>query len=97
MPCCMPESTLSVTEGELRSALRVWIRTMPKRFLRELERQRAIDASKRGDPDKRFDFEAAIAEHIADHFARARWSITKPEPQELGSPPAWSGHRDQDA
>ncbi|MEO7178555.1 MAG: hypothetical protein ABIW83_06910, partial [Allosphingosinicella sp.] len=82
---------ITVTPAELAQAIRVWLRIMPKQIWRALEKYQVAALEKRQDPDGEPPVHGAVAEHIAGHFERANWEITRPEPKDLGSPPPWSG------
>jgi hypothetical protein len=84
------DKRIRVTREALVSALRVWLRVMPKRIWRELEKHQiaALDKRQGDEPPVR----TAVAEHLADKFEQASWEVTHPEPpQGLGSPPPWRG------
>lgn len=82
---------ITVTPAELAQAIRVWLRIMPKPVWRALEKYQIAAIEKRQDPDGEPPVHGAVAEHIADHFERANWEISRPEPKDLGSPPPWRG------
>jgi hypothetical protein len=85
------DTRITVTPAELARAIRVWLRVMPKPVWRALERYQVAALDKRTDPEGEPQVHAAVAEHIAGHFERAHWEITRPEPKDLGSPPPWTG------
>ena len=85
---------IAVTREALTKAIFVWLRIMPKRIWRELEKYELAAKDKRQDPNRKPDVHGALAEHIADQFERANWEITYPEPPHPGSPPAWRGAAD---
>ncbi|HYI41624.1 MAG TPA: hypothetical protein VE053_15050 [Allosphingosinicella sp.] len=82
---------IAVTSAELARAIRVWLRVMPKPIWRALEKYQLATLEKRQDHDSEPQVHGAVADHIAEHLRRANWEITRPEPKDLGSPPAWSG------
>jgi hypothetical protein len=84
------DKRIAVTPSELARAIGVWLRVMPKHIWRALEKYQIASLEKRQNPDEAPPVHAAVAEHIADHFERARWEITRPEPKAPGSPPPWS-------
>jgi hypothetical protein len=86
----MPER-ITVTPKELVAAVRVWLRTMPRRIWRELERYEAAAKEKRQDPDAAPQVHAAVADHIARQLHGAAWEVTRPAPEAPSSPPAWTG------
>ncbi|HEX8381489.1 MAG TPA: hypothetical protein VF619_13185 [Allosphingosinicella sp.] len=88
------EERIIVTRTELAGAVRVWLRVMPKPVWRALEKYQIAALEKRQDPEEEPKVHAAVAEHIAGHFERANWEISRPRPRDLGSPPPWSGGRD---
>ena len=83
------DKRIAVTPAELARAIRVWLRVMPKHIWRALEKYQVAALEKRHDPDEAPQVHGAVADHIADHFERANWQITRPEPKDLGSPPPW--------
>lgn len=85
------EPRIAVTPAELARAIRVWLRVMPRTVWRALEKYQLEALEKRHDPDQAPQVHGAVADHIADHFRRANWEITRPEPKDLGSPPPWRG------
>lgn len=85
------DKRITVTPAELSRAVRVWLRVMPKHVWRALEKYQIAALDKRHDPDEEPQVHAAVADHIAGHFERANWEITRPEPRDLGSPPPWKG------
>lgn len=85
------DTRIAVTSAELSRAIRVWLRVMPKPVWRSFEKYQLAALDKRQDPDSEPQVHSAVAEHIAEHLRRANWEITRPEPKDLGSPPAWSG------
>ena len=85
------DKRITVTPAELSRAVRVWLRVMPKPVWRALEKYQIAALDKRHDPDEEPPVHAAVADHIAGHFERANWEITRPEPRDLGSPPPWKG------
>jgi hypothetical protein len=89
--CSRMSKRIAVTSAELARAIRVWLRVMPKPIWHALEKYQIAALEKRQDPDGEPQVHGAVAEHIADHFERANWEITRPEPKDLGSPPAWRG------
>ena len=80
---------ITVTPAELARAIRVWLRVMPKHIWRALERYQIAALDKRQAPDEAPPVHAAVAEHIAEHFERANWEISRPTPKDPGSPPPW--------
>lgn len=91
--CSRMEPRITVTAAELARAIRVWLRVMPKPIWRALEKYQLAALEKRQDPDREPQVHGAVADHIAEHFRRANWEITRPEPKDLGSPPPWRGGR----
>ena len=87
------DKRIAVTRSELARAIGVWLRVMPKPIWRALERYQVAALEKRQNADEAPQVHAAVAEHIAGHFERANWEITRPEPKALGSPPPWSGEQ----
>jgi len=87
------DKRITVTPAELSRAVRVWLRVMPKPIWPALEKYQIAALDKRHDPDEAPQVHAAVADHIAGHFERANWEITRPEPRDLGSPPPWKGGR----
>lgn len=85
------EPRITVTPAELSRAIRVWLRVMPKHVWRALEKYQLAALDKRQEPDGEPQVHGAVADHIAGHFERANWEISRPEPKDLGSPPPWSG------
>jgi hypothetical protein len=85
------DERIPVGPAELARAIRVWLRVMPKPIWRALEKYQLAALEKRHDPDEEPQVHAALAEHIADHFGRADWRVSRPEPRDLGSPPPWKG------
>ena len=85
------EPRIAVTPSELARAIRVWLRVMPKHVWRALEKYQLAALEKRHHPDEEPQVHGALADHIADHFRKANWEITRPEPKDLGSPPPWRG------
>lgn len=88
------DKRIAVTPAEVAQAIRVWLRVMPRPIWRALEKYELAALEKRQDPDEAPQVHGAVAEHIADHFRRANWEITRPEPKDLGSPPPWRGGAD---
>jgi hypothetical protein len=86
----MPER-ITVTPRELVAAVRVWLRTMPRRIWRELERYEVAAKEKRQDPDEAPQVHSAVADHIARQLHGAAWEVTRPPSEAPGSPPAWTG------
>jgi|GEM_PF-2188971 len=86
----MPER-ITVTPRELVAAVRVWLRTMPRRIWRELERYELAAQEKRQDPDEAPQVHSAVADHIARQLHGADWEVTRPHPEAPSSPPAWTG------
>ncbi|HEU0135631.1 MAG TPA: hypothetical protein VFR28_12485 [Allosphingosinicella sp.] len=64
---------------------------MPKHVWRALEKYQVAALQKRQNHDEEPQVHAAVAEHIATHFERANWEVSRPKPKDLGSPPPWSG------
>jgi len=89
----MPER-ITVTPKELIAVLRVWLRTMPGRIWRELEKHELAAKEKRQDCDEAPQVHAAVAAHIARQLRRADWEVTRPAPEIPTSPPAWTGAAD---
>ena len=89
--CSHMEERITVTRAELAGAVRVWLRVMPKHIWRALEKYQIAALEKRQDPEEEPKVHAAVAEHIAGHFERANWEISRPRPRDLGSPPPWRG------
>ncbi len=85
------DKRIAITPAEIARAIRVWLRVMPKPIWRALQKYELAALDKRQDPDSAPQVHGAVAQHIADHFERADWEITRPEPKDLGSPPPWSG------
>lgn len=85
------DKRIAVTPAELARAIGVWLRIMPKSVWRALAAYQLAALEKRQDPDQEPQVHGAVADHIAGHFRRANWEVTRPEPKDLGSPPAWSG------
>jgi hypothetical protein len=85
------DKRITVTPAELGRAIRVWLRVMPKHIWRALEKYHLAALEKRQTPDEEPQVHAAVADHIVDHFERANWEISRPEPKDLGSPPPWRG------
>ncbi|HYW15089.1 MAG TPA: hypothetical protein VE891_02905 [Allosphingosinicella sp.] len=85
------DKRIAVTSAELARAIRVWLRVMPRHVWRALEKYQLAALEKRNDPDQEPQVHGAVADHIADHFQKANWEITRPEPKDLGSPPPWRG------
>lgn len=83
------DKRIAVTPAELARAVAVWLRVMPKHIWRAFERHQLDSLEKRHDCDRAPNVHATVAEHIAGHFERAEWEITRPEPKPLGSPPPW--------
>lgn len=88
------DKRIAVTSAELARAIRVWLRVMPKHIWRALEKYQLAALEKRQDHDEEPQVHGAVADHIADHFRKANWEITRPEPKDLGSPPPWRGMTD---
>jgi hypothetical protein len=76
-----------VTREKLATAMTVWLRVMPKRIWRELEKHNLLALQKR--QGNRPDVERAVAEHLAEQFSVAKWEVNHAEPGGLGSPPSW--------
>lgn len=85
------DKRITVTPAELARAIRVWLRVMPRHIWRALEKYQIAALEKRQDPDEEPPVHRAVADHIVDHFERANWEVTRPEPRDLGSPPPWKG------
>jgi hypothetical protein len=83
------DKRIAVTPAELAKAVAVWLRVMPRHVWRAFEKYQLASLDKRQMPDEAPKVHAAVAEHIAGHFERADWEITRPEPKPLGSPPPW--------
>jgi hypothetical protein len=83
------DKRIAVTPAELARAIRVWLRVMPKHIWRALEKYQLAALDKRHNHDEEPQVHAAVADHIAGHFERAGWEITRAEPHHLGSPPPW--------
>ena len=86
------DKRIAVTPAELRRALRVWLRVMPKHIWRALEKYQLAAIEKRHNPDEAPQVQGAVADHIVDQLERARWDVSRPQPPtDLGSPPPWKG------
>lgn len=83
------DTRIAVTSAEIARAIRVWLRVMPKHVWRALEKYQLASLEKRQNPDEEPPVHGAVADHIADHFQKANWEITRPEPRDPGSPPPW--------
>lgn len=85
------DKRIAVTPAELARAIRVWLRVMPRPVWRALERYQLAALEKRQNPEEEPAVHGAVADHIATHFEKANWQISRPEPKDLGSPPPWRG------
>ena len=85
------DKRIAVTSAELARAIRVWLRIMPRHVWRALEKYQLAALDKRQDPNSAPEVHGAVADHIAGHFEKANWQISRPEPKDLGSPPPWRG------
>jgi hypothetical protein len=79
----MTKPRLVVSLEELGTAIRLWIRGSPTAIWKRDELYEQLRAEKRHDPEKAPDPRGDLAAYITDRFARARWEVTRPEPENL--------------
>lgn len=64
-----------MTRGELATAIGIWLKVMPKRIWRELEKHNLLALEKRQGP--RPEVEKAVAERLAGEFERRGWDVSR--------------------
>ena len=90
----MDRPRIAVSLEELGTAIRLWIRAAPPSIWNRDEQYERLKAMKRHDPMRAPDPRGDLAAWITDRFVRARWEVSRPEPEMPRSPPPWSGHRE---
>lgn len=83
-----PRPTIIVSQKDLETAFRVWLKTIPTRLWRDYEKMLAID-SKRLRPEDRVDPRDVVAEYMARKFAQANWTASYPQPGQPFNPTPW--------
>ena len=76
----MDKPRIVVTLHELSVALRLWIRGSPPYIWRKDELYEQLKAARRHDPAKAPDPQGDLAAYLTDRLARAKWEVTRPEP-----------------
>lgn len=86
------ESYITVTQGEMRTAILVWLRTFPASVWRDVDAQERLKKAKRLGGEV-VDAQAILADHLAEKFATIGWEARYKAPKPLGSPPPWDAPR----
>ena len=74
------------TREQLKMALLIWLRRMPKHVWRRFEAYERKAAEKRHMPEDEPKPREEIADYIADQFVRRNWEVSHPEPVGHGEP-----------